>query len=125
MDQWLGCPSFRVAASFRRGDAVFPNAPRSARLKQSGLNIEVSNADFDDLAGQVRDATRFLQHRRLLLLRLLRAAPGATVVLDFGLSRREAPIQCDYFPPALLKLAGNLGIGIELAQHPAPTLPAT
>jgi hypothetical protein len=38
--------------------------------------------------------------------------------LDFGIQDRDVAVQGDYFPPELLRLAGNLNIGIEVTRYP-------
>ena len=38
--------------------------------------------------------------------------------LDFGITRRDVVVQCDYFQSELLLLAGQLGFDIELSQYP-------
>ena len=44
--------------------------------------------------------------------------PGVEAVdLDFGFERRDVAVQCDRLPPALVRLAGSLGLGIELSQY--------
>ncbi len=45
--------------------------------------------------------------------------PGVQAVdLDFGIERRDVAVQCDRLPPELVRLAGSLGLGIELSQYP-------
>lgn len=38
--------------------------------------------------------------------------------MDFGIARGDVAVQCDYFPPELIRLARELGLGIELSQYP-------
>ena len=47
-------------AVFRRGEPV-SKRPNSRRAQISGINLEVSDADFDDLEQQQADAITFLR----------------------------------------------------------------
>jgi hypothetical protein len=81
--------------------------------------------DWDDLAGQVADARRFLaQHKTDL--ELLRTFPGVEhLELDFPTHLRigtnDVAVQSDRFPSDLLLAAGTLGIGLALTIWPRPT----
>ena len=37
--------------------------------------------------------------------------------LDFGISQRDVAAQFDYFQPELVRIAGKLGLGLELSQY--------
>jgi hypothetical protein len=104
---------------YRKGESK--SAARKSKGKvyeSSGLHVEVSDADFIDLEGQVKDAITFMERNKVELERL-REFPGVEgLTLDFGIARRDFITQCDYFPPELLYLAGGLGFGIELSQYP-------
>lgn len=86
----------------------------------SGFNVVVSDAEFSEFTRQVEDTIAFLTTHRGELERL-GAAPGIEELwLDFGIERRDVMLQCDQFPPELIRLAGQLGMGIELSQYPVP-----
>lgn len=79
--------------------------------------MDVSDID-GDLSRQAGDAIFFLRRHQTEFGRLAKF-PGLTDRrLDFGYDRRDVIIQCDYLPPELLTLAGELGIGIELSLYP-------
>src|SRR4029453_13649532 len=42
-----------------------------------------------------------------------------SVTLDFGISRRDVAVQCSQLPSELVRLAGSLGLNIELSLYPA------
>ena len=45
--------------------------------------------------------------------------PGVEAAyLDFGIEWRNESVQCDSFPPSLIALAGQIGLGIEISQYP-------
>lgn len=76
-----------------------------------------SEAGMDNVLQQIKDAIHFLKINHDELAKL-QAFPGAeTVCLDFGIEDRDVGLQCDRFPPELLRLAGNLGIGIEITRY--------
>jgi hypothetical protein len=47
------------------------------------------------------------------------AFPGVeSAGLDFGIARRDGAAQFESFPSELLRLAGNLGLDLDLSQYP-------
>jgi hypothetical protein len=104
---------------YRRGEPVFPaSQPQGKKNDASGINLVVSDADFHEFPRQVEEATAFLQAHKEELARL-RGFPGVeAMTLDFGIARRDVIVQSDFFPPSLIRLAGELGLGIELSQYP-------
>ena len=80
----------------------------------SSFNLDVSDGD---LPQQIVEAIAFLKSEEHELRRLL-AFPGVEGHLDFGIARRDSYTQSDFFPPELIRLAGALGLGIELSQYP-------
>ena len=107
-----------VVSVYVRGELRLPRTkPSGKRHTTSGVNIEVSNADFTNLKRQIRDAVAFLTQHRLALRRLARIAGVETMTLDFGIADRDVAVQSDYFPPELITAAGALGIGIEISRY--------
>ncbi|MDJ0865674.1 MAG: hypothetical protein QNK03_06175 [Myxococcota bacterium] len=108
---------------FRRGDPRLPNSqPDGPRHQTSGIHIDVSEAQWSDLPGQVADAERFLSANRDEVERLA-GAPGVTdLVLDFPIELRidgeGVAAQFDRFPASLVRLAGALGLALELSTYP-------
>jgi hypothetical protein len=106
---------------YRRGEARFPTLPRARKSPQSGFHIVVSKKDFADLAGQVRDAVTFLGHHRRAIRALRRRKGVETAALSFGVERRpDAVVQAEVFPEDLVRLAGQLGLALELSLYPEP-----
>ncbi len=98
--------------------------PHGRKWTTSGFNVSISEAGWDDLAGQVVDAQAFLARYRGELQRL-RTYPGVDgVELDFPLELRigseDVVVQSDRFPPELLLAAGELGIAIAFTIYPPP-----
>jgi hypothetical protein len=92
---------------------------KNTKNASSGARYVVSEAEFDQFEQQKLDAIKFMKRNkdRIQEIMNLHGIDGAD--LDFGIYRRDVPVQCDNFPPHLVKLAGNLGLGIELSQYPS------
>jgi hypothetical protein len=84
------------------------------------VNVAVSDADLTDLRQQARDAIGFLQSNKGELARLV-SFPGVEgVELDFGIAwRQDVVTQTDSLPRELVRLAGELGLGVEISHYPA------
>jgi hypothetical protein len=110
---------FRPLAVHRRGEPLLPaTRPTGRKRSKSGCNIEVSRREFEDLAGQVRDAIRFLK-RHAAAVRALRRFPGVeSATLDFGVAWRDAAAQTDAFPHELVTLAGKCELGLDISHYP-------
>ena len=83
----------------------------------SGITFVVSDASGEDFARQVLDAIEFLKSNRHELSRLRGFSGVKGIKLDFGVYRKDGFLQSSVFPPELITLAGNLGIGIELSIY--------
>jgi hypothetical protein len=118
VDAFLRDTTLPVDAVHRRGQPRLPGIPGRHVASQSGFNSCASEADFDDLGTQIRDAIQFLT-RHETELRRLRAFPGVeAVTLDFGIRWREVAVQKDTFPSELLCLAGALGMELTVSHYP-------
>ncbi len=106
-------PAYRVD---RKG------TPRRLRTRgvfeESTLHVDVSDADFADLPGQIADAIRFLEANAEAVRAAVRFAGVERATLDFAVESRDVAIDSNYLPPGLLWIAGELGVGIELSVYP-------
>jgi len=85
-----------------------------------GFSLLVSDVD-GDLSAQIQDAISFLAANQDSLSKVLANPAVDDSRLDFGYNLRisdRMAIQCDYLPPELLRLAGEVNIGIELSLYP-------
>ncbi len=120
VDAFLAGCTLPVCAVKRRGEPVFPaSQPEGRRHEQSGVHVSVSDADFGEFPRQVAEATAFLRAEAEQVRRLVEWPGVEGVTLDFGIARRDVAVQCDHLPAELLRLAGSLGLAIELSQYPA------
>jgi hypothetical protein len=82
--------------------------------------VPVSDAPGTDVQSQVRDAIAFLRMNRDEIRRAVEFAGVDDARLDFGRFCRlsnDVVAQFDYFPPELLRLTGELGLGIEVSLY--------
>ena len=90
---------------------------------KSSVHIDVSSADFNNLGGQIKNAMDFL-HTNRAQLQIANAFPGVEwATLDFAVDHADA-VDCKYFNPEFLAVAGNLGVGIEISIYPQAVPPA-
>lgn len=121
VDAYLARPArLSPVAVFRRGEPRFRlTDPKGQRHQRSGLNVVVSQKDDDDLAGQVRDALRFLSAQGSAIRALVRRKGVETASLDFGIEgRADALVQVDVFPAELALRAGRLGLSLQMSHYP-------
>jgi len=90
---------------------------RPYRFENGTAHFQVSKCDFDNLPGQVKEATVFLNTNRDELSALL-AAPTAAGVLDFAIETSSSEFRFAALPSALVREAASLGLAIELSQYP-------
>jgi len=128
VEEYLATVSMDTLDVFIKGQQRSRRRPRASRpFKASGFTIGVS--DSNDVKKQIDDALKFISRETSALLKLKEWAGVTERRLDFGCtlsigkidpsSGGEIMVQCEYFPAALLKIAGDLGIGIEVSIYPA------
>jgi hypothetical protein len=122
-DEFLSGSSLAPCAVFRRGEPRLPHAkPDGPVHLSSGINFDVSDAEWDDVGQQMFDAEEFLR-THLTELKHLASAPGVTgMCLDFPvelrIGRNGIATQSDRFPVSLVKLAGEIGLSLEFSIYP-------
>ena len=114
----LASISIPVTMSFKKGEPRFRKKPDGKKNEASGAAFDVSTADFNDFEQQKRDAIAFLKTRELMIRKVMNWPGVQTGELDFGIWQRDVMVQCDRFPAELLRLAGGLGLDIELSRYP-------
>lgn len=95
---------------------------RQASHVDYGFSSVVSDADFDYLPEQIQDAIEYLTKYQSVLRELITNHEISDIVLDFPytcrLLSKNTITQSDSLPADLLKLAGYLGIRIEMSLYP-------
>ena len=119
--EFLRTSTLRPCSVFKTGDPRIASRPHGPVWSSSGFTIAVSDAAWSDLAAQVSDACGFLERHAGELHTLSQLGAVEDIRLDFPIELRighDAVVaQFDYFPPDLVRAAGNLGIGIELSTY--------
>jgi hypothetical protein len=116
VSEFLSGSTLKPLVVVQRGQSQYPNSPVP---DASGFHVSVSEADFSQLKGQVKDAVQFLEKNQMELTRLV-AFPGVEKVsLDFGIEERDMAAQSESFPPELLRVAGGLGIWLSFTLYPS------
>ena len=111
-DEYLAGSILVTCKVWRAGEPLRSNRPASVT---SGFDVVVSDAD--DLPTQVSEAVLFLHRHHGDLVRLTATAGVDELVLDFGVPQRDAAVQFDRFPAALVRAAGELRMGLELSRY--------
>ena len=105
-----------VYSCFDKGEAITTN-----RLSNEfRISFDVSEKEWDDFDGQVSDTILFLEKYYAQIKELFVKHSITDAYLDFPLwSRLDENIinQNDHIPRELIKLAGELNIGIEMAIY--------
>ncbi|SIO60498.1 hypothetical protein SAMN05444166_6415 [Singulisphaera sp. GP187] len=121
-DQFMAESHLEACKLYRKDEPLFPELkPEGKKHSTSGITFVVSDADFHDFPQQIVEATAYLEINRDELSRLRDFAGIESVTLDFGIAQRDVMVQCDYLPPSLIRLAGELELGIEITQYPIDT----
>lgn len=87
------------------------------RVENGTAHFSVSDADSDDLRGQVQDALRFLTAHRAPLSALM-ATPHASGELDFATEYEPGAFLSRTVPASLTRLVGELGLDITISGYP-------
>lgn len=117
VDAFLAKSKFKPYRIYHKGDPRSKRPGKTERSKESGLCLDAADADFDDLPGQIRQTMAFLK-RNQKELKKLTTFPGVEAAIDFGFTKRDVIIQFDRFPAELIRLAGALGLAIEISLYP-------
>ncbi|RYD53369.1 MAG: hypothetical protein EOP52_04335 [Sphingobacteriales bacterium] len=123
VDAFLEEAKFRGATRRYKGAPRFRSEPEGKKRTHSFFSVYACKAGFHEPKKQIAGAIRFLKRNydKLVLLKSTKGVDFAT--LDFGIELRmysasgNGFCQSDFFPPALIKLAGELEIGIEISIY--------
>ena len=105
-----------------KGQPKFKSKPDGEKLTSSSMSIETSKAEFDNFKKQIDDTITFLKRNKEKLGHVALTKGIESAVLNFGIDlridKKKVLTQSDTFPSELLKLAGDLGLDIELSIYP-------
>jgi len=110
---------------FIKGEPTIRTKPEGKKHPFSGLSLEASGADFNQLEKQIEDAIKFLKLNKGKLRQISATKEVDFATLDFGIELRidfeSVVYQFEHFPSELLKLAGELEIGLDISLYPSPS----
>ncbi|MEO7922288.1 MAG: hypothetical protein ABIR30_01285 [Chitinophagaceae bacterium] len=122
MDEFITKSKLRFYRKSYKGEPRFKTKPDGDKLTFSLISIQTSKADFNNLSKQIADTIRFLKRNKDKLGHIALTKEIDHAVLDFGIDlridRKKVLYQSDIFPNNLLKLAGDIGLDIELSIYP-------
>ncbi len=105
-----------VYNSYDKGESNEKNQVRT----DYKITFDVSEKEWDDFEGQVKDTIVFLTKYFDELEKLLKTHDITTAYLDFPLYSRlygDIVNQNDHLPKELIQLAGKLSLGIEMSIY--------
>lgn len=115
--EFLEKSSLQPDTVYEKGDPVVSEKKNGSHQASSGFTVPVSQADFSDLEGQIREAILFLDEYEDELRRLGGFSGVEGVSLEFRVGRREASTQTEVFPADLLWRAGALDIWLAVTHY--------
>ncbi|WP_027360593.1 hypothetical protein [Desulforegula conservatrix] len=117
--EFIKSTSLPVLWSYEKGD----DSSKGKRPPKDhyAFACDVSKKEWNNFSGQVSDSIAFLQNNFAELKKLIKLYRIDDIRLDFPvesqLIRNELFSQCDFLPSELIKLAGQLNMGIEISQY--------
>lgn len=121
VDAFLATSSLKPTRVFRKDEPMSAYRTDGLRSNTSRFSVCASNADFDEFPRQVDEATVFLRDHQSEIERLVGCAGVECVGLDFGVHLRDEMIHSDHLPAKLVRIAVELGLGIEISHYPPPS----
>ena len=122
IDAFLAKSKLRGYSKNYKGEPMFKSKPDGRKLAHSQVGIQTSKAGFDNLEKQIKDTTQYLKKHKDKLCHIKTTQGIELALLDFGIAlridRKKILMQTDRFPNELVKLAGEIGLDIELAIYP-------
>lgn len=122
IDAFLAKSKLRGFTRIYKGEPMFKSKPEGRKVEYSRVAIQTSKADFNELDKQIKDTIRYLKRHKDKLSHIKQVKEIDFALLDFGINLRidneKVHLQSDRFPNELLKMAGELGLDIELSIYP-------
>jgi hypothetical protein len=122
IDAFLAKSKLRGFSKIYKGEPMFKSKPEGRKVEHSRVAIETSKADFNNLEKQIKDTIKYLKRHKDKLKIIKQTKETDLALLDFGINlridKKKILLQSDRFPNELLKLAGDIGLDIELSIYP-------
>lgn len=111
-ETFLQVSSFSPCNVFRKGEYK----SESRTWDTSSITVVISEAS-DGFAQEIVQALAFLKSNRGEMLRLQNSEGLERMSLDFGVDRRNGFLQSHFFPPELVRLAGEFSMALEVSIY--------
>jgi hypothetical protein len=117
-DAYLAIAKFRSCSIKHKGEPRMVTKPEGHIMPHSVLSTLASKADFNEFDKQIKDVIRFIKRNREKL-ELIQSTKGVEYAgFDFSVDHDCGKFcQSLYLPPELIKLAGELGLHIEISVY--------
>ena len=117
IDELLAIDS-EPSAYWVKGEPKLQSQPNGKKRLTSGANYCISDADSNEFELQKKEVIQYLNEHgdKIKAIQDVMGHEGAS--LDFAIEQRNVAVQCDAFPSELIKLAGELELGIEISLYP-------
>jgi hypothetical protein len=90
---------------------------RDKSREDSGFILDICDVGSKGLKAQIEKVTAFLSNHYGEIKKLMETQGVESGVLDFAIAKRNVAAQFDRFPADLIRLAGGIGLEIELSQY--------
>lgn len=116
IEDFLKNSSLKPIIVFKKGEHYF----KKTFSQSAGFNVSVSDKEFDDVEGQIKDAIVFLQREAIETKRLAQFPDIEEIELDFAISTpsEEIMVWSRKFPKELLSLLSASNIDLAFTVYP-------
>lgn len=118
VDTFLKGFELEVADVSHIGKPKYPAHPDKMIAKLNGFRLDINNAGFSDVKTQIKECTSFLEKNfdKLKDVKSYLGVEYANIMFgsEFVWDKFELSI---YYPPELIRLAGELGFSIEVSIY--------
>ncbi len=115
--QLLALSPVEPISAWRRGEPL-SSRPNSRLAATSGINLQISDAEFEELEEQQADAIQFLNDHCPALQAMRKVEGVESACVDFGIAMRSVIVQSDTFPAELIAALAKVGCSLDLTQFP-------
>jgi len=120
VDAYMEKSKLKPCLVYHKGEVKNPKPiKRIYKWPESGINVVVSNASFENFRRQIRDAIKFLIKNKSEIKKLRKFKGVEGIQLNFPTSHDRDQFIQEYFLPAeLIALASELGLGLAISEYP-------
>ena len=121
VDDFVAISDLHTYKIWHKGEPLFRKSPEKGLMIRSGLTAMTSNAGFEEYEKQVEETIEYLKENKTKLSHILTTKEIEYATLDFGINlwpdKLRSGIANTRFPNELLRLAGELGLSLELSEY--------